>query len=197
MDNRTLGEAARYASRIAHVEDGWISPLLEAIGDTDAPAARWKPSPEVASIWEILAHAMPYAARLLARASGEPVVKADDWPAVMDQSDEAWESFKAEAEGVVSRLQQKLDTLTDDQLAAPPAGLETPLAFIAIDISIHDSYHAGQIQKLLQAYRATAATAANSCTSGPRKSRGPVPNRRPVPFPFQAWTKRTRNGWSW
>lgn len=162
MNDQVVADALKYTSRLAHTEEGWIEPLYDAIKGVDPDEARWKPAPDVPSIWELLAHAIPYTDGLLCDLTGLSKPDEDDWPAVVDTTDEVWYEFQSKALSAVRGLQEAIDRLTPGELASPPPGKKRPRASRIADIAIHDAYHAGQIIKLQQTYRAAKRTVAGS-----------------------------------
>ena len=150
MDQEILSNSLKYAIRISHTEEGWIPPLLDAVKDVDFETARWKPGPDVASIWEITAHAIPYTESRVCDLTGEPYPNEVDWPAVDSESEPAWSALKARVESVVSRLQAAVEAQSPEGLAAVAPGRESLRSDRLIDIVVHDAYHAGQIVKLTQ-----------------------------------------------
>lgn len=142
----------RYGSQMAHTEEGWILPLADAVRKVDHSCATWRPAKGVASIWEILAHAVPYTEALDASLTGAPIVEAPDWPKVTDASEAAWEAMKARAISACERLEATLAQISDEDLLSPPPGKKTARARRVMEIAIHDAYHAGQIVKLAQAF---------------------------------------------
>lgn len=142
----------RYGSRMAHTEEGWIQPLADAVRKVDHACATWRPAKGVASIWEILAHAIPYTESTLASLTGSPVEESPDWPKVTDTSEPAWEAMKSRAISACERLEETIAHISDEDLLSPPDGKKTPRARRVMEIAIHDAYHAGQIVKLTQAF---------------------------------------------
>lgn len=151
-----MKDALLYAAEMAHTEDGWIQPLLDAVGSTDVREAAWKPAPEVASIWEIVAHATPYIESRVCDFTGAPYPNEEDWPGVTDTSTAAWSAAQDRLRSAVEGLQSALRSATEESLASSPREGAESRARRLLDIIVHDAYHAGQIVKLQQAYRAAA-----------------------------------------
>jgi hypothetical protein len=155
MDQQILSASLKYALELAHTEEGWIHPLRDDLKDVDAEMARWKPAPEIASIWEITAHAVPYAEGRACDFTGEPFPSDPDWSEVADTSDAAWENLKTRADNAITNLHEVVASQSEEELAKPRPDGEVPRAFRLLDIAIHDAYHAGQIVKLKQMYEAS------------------------------------------
>jgi hypothetical protein len=153
MNEHALAPLIRYANEMSHVEEGWIQPLGEVVRDIDAGCAAWKPAPEVASIWEILAHAAPYLESRVCDFTGRRYPDEEDWPPVSDTSPEAWAAMQNRIASAIGQLSEALALVSDDQLSQIPEGKQTALASRLLDIFVHDAYHAGQIVKLTQLYR--------------------------------------------
>lgn len=154
MLEEKLADAVRYGYRTSHTEEGWIVPLADAVARLDAEAAKWKPGPKVASAWELVAHAIPYPESLLNDLLGDPPMESDDWPPVVDTSPEAWKALQGRVARVTNQLAEVIDGLSADELASPPKGKKTVVARRIMDMAAHDAYHAGQVVKLDQTYRA-------------------------------------------
>jgi uncharacterized damage-inducible protein DinB len=154
MDQNPVLDAFKYSFRIAHTEEGWISPLLDVVKATDYDTARWKPAPDVASIWEIVAHTIPYTGGRLCDFTGESPANEEDWPKV-DGTQASWEALQTRAISVIERLQATVDAASEIDLSTPKAGKQSPKAERLADIIVHDAYHAGQIVKLQQIRAAT------------------------------------------
>ncbi|HVT13197.1 MAG TPA: DinB family protein [Fimbriimonadaceae bacterium] len=159
MDQQILTDTLKYGFRISHTEEGWIEPLLDAVNGVDFETAKWKPAPKVASIWEIVAHAIPYTESRLCDFTGATKEEEPDWPEIADPTPEAWAQLQERARKVVSEFQSVLEAASGEEIAGPKPGKKTPRAERLMDIVVHDAYHAGQIVKLKQAYKSRAALA--------------------------------------
>jgi hypothetical protein len=155
LDQQILSKSLKYALEAAHTEEGWILPVRDALKEVDTEMARWKPAPEVASIWEIVAHAAPYTEGRACDFTGEPYPEDPDWPTVTDTSEAAWNELKTRYDSAIVKLHSAIAAGTDEQLAKTAPGKESPPAMRVLDIAIHDAYHAGQIVKLTQLYQAS------------------------------------------
>jgi uncharacterized damage-inducible protein DinB len=154
LDQQVFVDALKYGVRISHTEEGWISPLGDVVKDVDFEAAKWKPGPHVASIWEILAHAIPYTESRTCDFTGAPYGNEDDWPEIADQTESAWRAMQARAEKAANDLQAAVDAADADAIGGLIGKSQSPRAGRLMDIIVHDAYHAGQIVKLQQAYAA-------------------------------------------
>lgn len=150
MDHQILTDSLKYGFRISHTEEGWILPLLDAMNEVDSETAKWKPAPDVASIWEIVAHAIPYTQSRLCDFTGEAKPDEEDWPEISDTSPEAWAALQGRVRSVVGQFQAIMDGADGNKIASPER---------LMDIIVHDAFHAGQIVKLRQVYVSKAALA--------------------------------------
>lgn len=154
MNRSPLLDSTTYAFRTAHIEDGWITPFRNALAGVSFENAIWKPAPNVASIWELTLHAQNYAENLLNELTGKPRATHADWPKVAEPTKAEWQRLKKHVADTVDALESAVSGLTDEQLLSPGDGFKTPRIKRILDISTHDAYHAGQIVKLKQLYRA-------------------------------------------
>ena len=154
MEKGPLQTSFIYLSQAAHIEEGWIHPLRDVVADVDAQTAAWKPAPDVASIFDVVAHSAPYIGDVLHAFRGTERVKHEDWHDLSDTSDAAWQALRRELVSGIDQLQETIGKFSEEDLISPPPGKENPRWEFIADISIHDAYHAGQIVKLKQLYAA-------------------------------------------
>lgn len=152
--NQTFEDALKYGFRISHTEEGWITPLAQALAGIEYQAAVWKPDEHTASIWELAAHSVNYTEALMFDLSGKETPDTEDWPPVEEANPDAWSAMQQRVRLASERLQSLVDGLDAASLSAPPPGRETTVALRLMELTVHDSYHAGQVIKLEQTYRA-------------------------------------------
>ena len=157
MSKQPLQTTFEYMHRAVHTEDGWIHPLRDAIKDVGVDEARWKPAPDVASIWDVTAHATPYLYDLLRALRAEDKVEHEDWHAITDVSEPAWIRLRNELLSGIDQLGEEIAEIQESDFTLPPTGKKTPRWELMTDIAVHDAYHAGQIIKLRQLYAANHA----------------------------------------
>lgn len=143
--------SARYLVRASHTEENWITPLKDAVQGVSTEEALWTPAEGVSSIAVIVAHSTPYLKGLINRLRGDEPVAAEDWPTV---SGGDWERLRSELLAAIEELDGEVEKLGDQDLERN-TGRGTPAWEGIADIAIHDAYHAGQIVKLQQLYRAS------------------------------------------
>jgi hypothetical protein len=129
---------------------------VDAVKDVDYETAKWKPAADVASVWEIAAHALPYTHSRLCDLTGEPYQREEDWPVVDLESETAWFTLRDRVVSVGTRLQETVDALTPEELAASVPGKKAIRSDRLMDIAVHDAYHAGIFVKLTQLKHAKA-----------------------------------------
>ncbi len=154
MADMTLSDAVKDAFRVAHTEKGWIEPLLNSISAADFATAIWKAGVDVPSIWELLAHAVPYIEVLAADLTGPLAQLGPDWPAIIEPTPEGWTAMQERTRAAINRAQTAIDSLDEAALLSTVPGRNVPTARRVIDLAVHGAYHAGQVVKLEQTYRA-------------------------------------------
>lgn len=157
MANQPLKTTFEYLNKAVHTEDGWIHPLRDAVKDVTATEAAWRPAPEVASIWEVTAHATPYLYDVLRALKGEERKAHEDWHEITQSSEKAWTALRDELLAGIDALGAEIEKLKDADFVVAPPNRETARWELLVDISVHDAYHAGQIIKLKQLYSAKHA----------------------------------------
>lgn len=128
--------------------DAWHGPNLKAaLADVTPALAFWRPSADRHSIAEIALHHAYHARAVRARVSGTPpepfVLEGDDWFALPDASRLSWHDIQQ----LVDEAQRQLAEAVRD--APAPGAVPEPERFeLALGITCHAVYHAGQIQLL-------------------------------------------------
>jgi hypothetical protein len=153
MNDRRLAEAMLHTWSGSHHDENWITPFVKAIKGVPPEEAAFRPRPRVASIWEITAHAVPYTEALATLLSGGLPNKGKDWPEV-DKNPESWLELICRAEKASEIVTKRLQEIKDDELCQPGRRRKRPIWQSVCDIAVHDAYHAGQVMKLRQAYKA-------------------------------------------
>jgi hypothetical protein len=157
MSNQPLRKIFSYLNRAVHTDDGWIHPLRDVVSDVTATEAAWKPSPEVASIWEVVAHTTPYLYDVLSAFRGTERVKHEDWHDVSDTSEKAWKALQSNLLAGIDQLGAEVEKFSEADFTATPPRKDTERWEYLVDISVHNAYHAGQIVKVRQLYAARPA----------------------------------------
>lgn len=166
-------EPAPEVQRLLHVLDdaydrpAWHGPNLRgSIRRVNVQEASWRPAPTQRNIWEIVVHAAYWKYviwRKLADAKrGTFPRKGSNWfllPAPETPNTmlaKTWRDDVALLDDIHGKLRAAIAELTPDALPQPLFGSATHADLIA-GITLHDVYHAGQIQLLKQLYKTTAA----------------------------------------
>lgn len=131
--------------------DAWHGPavmqILDGITATQAAAC---PANGAHSIWEIAFHIAAWEGAVRTRLHGEhgELSAAENWPAVTDTGEQAWEETKAKLKQVHQELSDAVAELDESRLDQPiVAG--RPSVYITLQGVIqHSLYHAGQIALL-------------------------------------------------
>jgi uncharacterized damage-inducible protein DinB len=128
--------------------------LDEILKGVSTQAALARPIEGAHSIWEILLHIGVWEAVVRRRLSAEVVAgmtPEQDWPAVNETSESAWQRDREELRRGFEQLQQVVARLTDRQLAEPVPGMEYNVYSMLHGAVQHALYHAGQIAVLKKA----------------------------------------------
>ncbi len=143
--------------------DSWHGPALEEVlADVDAETAAAHPIPGAHSIWELVLHITTWQDVVRRRLTGEAVVPGDDenWRAVEDRSEGAWDAARAALGDARARLEREVASLDDAALdRAPRRGARTRYVLLH-GVLQHDLYHAGQMSLLRKALGAPAGDVA-------------------------------------
>jgi len=155
-----MTEIERISDQFRRAFDGnaWHGPSVIALleGVTAAQAAS-RPIPAAHSIWQLVSHIAAWERACLRRLNGDPAQLTDeeDWPAVSDTSDAAWQQTKDE---LIETHQQLLDAIAelDDARLNQPIINDPSTAYSSVYVTLHggvqhDLYHAGQIAILKKA----------------------------------------------
>jgi uncharacterized damage-inducible protein DinB len=151
-----MTEAERIADQLRRAHEGgaWHGPALEEIlKGVSAQAALARPIEGAHSIWGILLHIGVWEAVVRRRLSGEvlALTPEQDWPAVNETSESAWQRAREELRRGYEQLRQLVARLTDRQLAEPVPGMEYNVYSMLHGAVQHALYHAGQIAVLKKA----------------------------------------------
>ena len=138
-----------------HSGDPWHgSPLSAILEGITAQQAAAMPLASAHSIWELVLHMTGWKNEVRRRLSGAPAgdPEGGDWPAVGEQSDEAWRTAVARLDKAHQDLVAAIRTLPESKLHEPtndardrPLGTGVSYYVLLHGIVQHDVYHAGQI----------------------------------------------------
>lgn len=134
--------------------DAWHGPaVLELLKDVNASQAAAHPIRGAHSVWEIVLHIAAWEGAGHRRLGGDraQLPDAEDWPPVLDRSEQAWQNT---CEMLVSnhrQLEQAIARVNESRLDQP---ILEGLASVYVTLQgvvQHDLYHAGQIAILKKA----------------------------------------------
>jgi uncharacterized damage-inducible protein DinB len=155
-----MTEVERISDQFRRAFDGdaWhgpaVLPILEGVSAQQAAA---RPIQSAHSIWELVNHIAAWESACLRRLNGDPaqLTDAEDWPAVTDTSDEAWEKSKEQLVATHRDLLAAIAKLNDNDLDRRIIN-DPSIPFSSVYVTLHggvqhDLYHAGQIAILKKA----------------------------------------------
>lgn len=130
---------------------GWHGPSVQQIlKDVTAQEALARPATGGACIWEIVLHMRRWQQEALHGLEGGRVrmdlTREEDWPAIEDRSEGAWEVLKSGVEHAHRELRERVKRLTPAELDnRVDADREYPLYALVHGIVAHEAYHGGQL----------------------------------------------------
>ncbi|MDQ2986077.1 MAG: DinB family protein [Armatimonadota bacterium] len=139
---------------LVHTHDGWIDDLPKSLRGVRTEQALWKPDAETPSIWEITLHVNQWMEDLIRDLRHEEAPKPEDWPAITEPTDEAWQATLDRTMDNLKTVRGLVVELKREDLLLPPKGRKTPTFSRLMSILVHDAYHAGQIVKMRQIMKA-------------------------------------------
>ncbi len=155
-------EIMRIADQLRRAVEGgaWHGPaLLEILAGVDAQLAAAHPLAGAHSIWEILNHISAWTGVVQSRLGGAAVElsPAEDWPAISDSSEAAWQRAVSSFRSAQQEFLAKLKVFSNDQLGMPVPGQDYSNSFMLYGLVQHHLYHAGQIALLKKAAASAVA----------------------------------------
>ena len=129
----------------------WHGPsLMELLADVDANTAANRPIPERHTIWEIVLHLQTTQELILDRLRGtsRPFAPGDEWPAVVETTQETWREAVARLEAGDRDVRDAVAPFSDERLDEPLAEGGTSAYNNFHGYVQHSIYHAGQISLL-------------------------------------------------
>ena len=155
-----MKETERIQDQLRRAFEGgaWHGPsVLELLDGVTAEQAAARPIPGAHSIWELVLHIGAWEGACNRRLAGDraELPTEEDWPAVNDVSDEAWEKTKAALREGHYTLRESIALVEDTHLDEPILqGMPSVYATLHGAVQ-HDLYHAGQIAILKKLGAAT------------------------------------------
>jgi uncharacterized damage-inducible protein DinB len=131
--------------------------LAQLLADVTAEEARFRPAPDVHSIWEITLHiaawAREVASRMRGNQPGEPA--GGDWRKAQGRDDKAWEAAIQEVfdacDELIAEIRKQSEADLETMIGTnPEPALATGFSRAASVLGViqHNAYHGGQIALL-------------------------------------------------
>ena len=149
-----MSEIKRIKSQLRRAFEGeaWHGPsVLELLEGVTATQAAAHPVAGAHSIWELALHIATwerYVLRRIVEAAALEPSDEENFPAVVDVSDEAWRATLEEIKRNHVELLETVAGLVDEKLSELVPGKPYSIYFMLHGVIQHDLYHAGQIALL-------------------------------------------------
>ena len=144
--------------RRAFEGNAWHGPaLLELLAGVSAADAGARPVPSAHSIWEIVLHIAAWKSACKRRLEGDraQLTGAEDWPAVSQTNDGAWQDAKDTLLRTHHQLLEAISRLDGSRLDTPIIEDMSSVYITLQGVVQHDLYHGGQIAILKRALELT------------------------------------------
>lgn len=141
--NRIINQLTR-----AFEGEAWHGPaVLEILETTTAQQAQSRPFMSAHTIWETALHITAWLRACRRRLEGDPaqLTESEDWPAVTNTDDEAWQNVSAEVKQALDELRSAVSLLDDSQLERPIIDGMSSVYVTLHGVIQHSLYHAGQM----------------------------------------------------
>ena len=151
-----MSEATRIADQLRRAFDGdaWHGDsLFEILEDVTAAQAAARPIASAHTIWELVLHIAAWDGAALRRIGGAAVELADaeNFPPVLDGSDQAWHQATARVRSTHQDLVAAVVDLPDSRIfevVPGKQGTHYTFYYMLHGVAQHEAYHAGQIALL-------------------------------------------------
>ena len=149
-----MTECSRLADQIRRAFDGeaWHGDaLVEVLSNVSSAQAAARPIKNAHTIWEIVLHIAAWDRAVLRRIGGTAVNLSDseNFPAILDTGELAWETAVEQTRGVHSDLVKAVAAFPDSRLPEQVLGKEKQpyydYFYMFAGIAQHVTYHTGQI----------------------------------------------------
>jgi len=149
-----MTECSRLADQIRRAFDGeaWHGDaLVEVLSNVSSAQAAARPIKNAHTIWEIVLHIAAWDRAVLRRIGGTAVNLSDseNFPAILDTGELAWETAVEKTRRVHSDLVQAVSAFPDSRLPEQVLGKEKQpyydYFYMFAGIAQHETYHTGQI----------------------------------------------------
>jgi uncharacterized damage-inducible protein DinB len=156
-----MSETARIADQLrrAFQGDAWHGDsLLEILEGVTAAQAAARPVKHAHTIWELVLHITAWDGAVRSRLAGAAVDLSDEqnFPSVMDASENAWRRTVEQARKVHNELIEAVKAFPDERLEEKVPGKKNEpdwynFYYMLHGVAQHELYHAGQIALLKKA----------------------------------------------
>ena len=139
----------------AFVGEAWHGPaVIEILEGVTAQQAAAYPLSGGHSIWELALHLAAWTRAVLRRLRGDPaqLTDAENFPAVTDSSELAWEEVRESIKQAHVELRSAILLLDDSRLDQPIIEGMSSIYVTLHGVIQHSLYHAGQIAILKKAF---------------------------------------------
>jgi uncharacterized damage-inducible protein DinB len=140
----------------AFVGEAWHGPaVVEILEGVTTKQAMAHPLAGGHSIWELALHLAAWMRAVLRRLHGEPaqLTDAENFPAVTDSSEQAWEETRESIKRAHEELRSAILHLDDSRLDQPIIEGMSSIYVTLHGVIQHSLYHAGQIAILKKAFK--------------------------------------------
>lgn len=153
-----MTEIERIREQLKRAFEGkaWHGPsVMEVLSDVTAQQAAARVFPGAHTIWEVTLHIGAWEGACLTRLQGEraELTDAEDWPAVMETTESAWQQCKSILVDGNRKLRDAIASLDEQRLDEPILPGMTSVYITVQGVVQHDLYHAGQIAILKKALK--------------------------------------------
>jgi len=156
-----MSETARIADQLRRAFQGnaWHGDsLLEILEGVTAAQAAARPVKHAHTIWELVLHITAWDSAVRRRLAGAAVDLSDEqnFPSVMDSSENAWRRTIEQSRKVHNELIEAVEALPDERLRERVPGKKSEpdwynFYYMLHGVAQHELYHAGQIALLKKA----------------------------------------------
>jgi uncharacterized damage-inducible protein DinB len=128
---------------------------MELLADVTAAEAAARPLARAHSIWELALHIAAWENAARRRLTGDraELPTAEDWPALLETGEAAWQEALQFLKTNHQELRAEIARLTDAELRKPILEGMSSIYGTLHGVIQHDLYHAGQIALLKKALR--------------------------------------------
>jgi len=151
-----MSELERITDQLKRAFEGnaWHGPsVTEVLNGVTAQQASTRVFSTAHTIWELALHIGAWERACLSRLQGQraELTDAEDWPPVVNTSDQAWQQLKLTLQDGNQQLRNAVQGVNEERLDQPILpGM--PSVYITVQgVVQHDLYHAGQIAILKKA----------------------------------------------